>query len=1099
MTELSKQILEVIKSHNGIKAVEIAQILDCDKTKVNSALYSASELRGLCRQDSKYRWYSNEKEILTSTVSEDIADKTLNNICKYYLECLNGEGKMNVETFLTSKYELPYVEVNGLNKDNLLNENVSEYLKKHNVMKKSVNYIGYPICVEKFTSKAGEVYYKEIPVFLFNIQYEAGAIEIDTIPMLNTTILKKYCGNDVNMILYEQRDLEKDLGLDDESYDIEIDELVMRLQSIRAWEWKEEINPNNINIDVPIQEITDTGIYNRALVISTEKSPYTIGLESELIALSKKSTEDIRDTALYNWLNYSETLGKESLSSNASEDSNILEVLPLNSEQFQAVNMALNNKLTIVTGPPGTGKSQVVTNIIINMAYRGKNVLFSSKNNKAVDVVYKRVNGLSKKPIMIHVGGINFAGELAGLVEDMLAAYSYDDSLENLNNFRNAYDGLIQKKKNLVNKKNRLIEKRNRLDQLEKRVSSLDSDTRKMYFEMNSNEVSEIKNQYNQYKYFYQKADKNKQDFFTKLFWRWNENERAENLFKCAEALNNKLEKYDVNLFNRVINDEEFKQQNLKVSQLICNMSNMVEYSEKLKELESNKSLEDYDLEIFNLNKELHLIAIDLWAEWMNNRNNNISHTDRMQMISYVSAMKLAGDDNFGEHLEIKNKFKKLQAAMARYLPCWAVTSLSAKGNVPLEKGIFDLLVIDEASQCDIASILPLLYRAKRAVIIGDRKQLGHISSISKTFDESLVSKFGVDFRWSYSSASLYDLAQGMVNTDNIVALRDHHRSFEDIIDFSNEEFYDGRLRVTTNYSKLVVPEKDQPGIRWNNVIGEVVSLTSGSCYNLNEAEAVVDEIRHLVENNYKGSVGVVTPFRAQAEKIRKIIEQDKNLYENLAYRNQTESLIVDTVHKFQGDERDLILFSTVISKNSKQSHIRFLENTGNLFNVAITRARAILVVVGDVTYCSQCNVGYMERFVKYYQSLKNKLDSKKYVTNYGIDREYPCVSNIEQVSEWEKIFYTALFDVGIKTIPQYPEDKYKLDLAIIKGDKKLDIEIDGEMYHKDWNGELCYKDQLRNQRLFELGWDVKRFWVYQIRDEIKLCIEEIKRWTEEN
>ncbi len=58
---------------------------------------------------------------------------------------------------------------------------------------------------------------------------------------------------------------------------------------------------------------------------------------------------------------------------------------------------------------------------------------------------------------------------------------------------------------------------------------------------------------------------------------------------------------------------------------------------------------------------------------------------------------------------------------------------------------------------------------------------------------------------------------------------------------------------------------------------------------------------------------------------------------------------------------------------------------------------------------------------------------------------------------------------------------------------------MDGELYHKQWNGELCYRDQLRNQRMFELGWDVKRFWVYQIRDETKKWINQIKEWIRQN
>lgn len=67
--------------------------------------------------------------------------------------------------------------------------------------------------------------------------------------------------------------------------------------------------------------------------------------------------------------------------------------------------------------------------------------------------------------------------------------------------------------------------------------------------------------------------------------------------------------------------------------------------------------------------------------------------------------------------------------------------------------------------------------------------------------------------------------------------------------------------------------------------------------------------------------------------------------------------------------------------------------------------------------------------------------------------------------------------------------------LVIVNDKKKLDIEVDGEMYHRNWTGELCYRDQLRNQRLFELGWDVKRFWVYQIRDQLPWCIEQIRQW----
>ena len=86
------------------------------------------------------------------------------------------------------------------------------------------------------------------------------------------------------------------------------------------------------------------------------------------------------------------------------EDRPILEVLPLNTEQRQAVVQGLAAPLTVVTGPPGTGKSQVVTSLLANLAWQGGSVLFSSKNNHAVDVVESRVNDLGPQPLLAAPG-----------------------------------------------------------------------------------------------------------------------------------------------------------------------------------------------------------------------------------------------------------------------------------------------------------------------------------------------------------------------------------------------------------------------------------------------------------------------------------------------------------------------------------------------------------------------------------------------------------------------------------------------------------------------------------------------------------------------
>ena len=83
-----------------------------------------------------------------------------------------------------------------------------------------------------------------------------------------------------------------------------------------------------------------------------------------------------------------------------------------------------------------------------------------------------------------------------------------------------------------------------------------------------------------------------------------------------------------------------------------------------------------------------------------------------------------------------------------------------------------------------------------------------------------------------------------------------------------------------------------------------------------------------------------------------------------------------------------------------------------------------------------------------------------------------------------------------LKPIPQFSVEQYDLDFSLIEGGSKQAIEVDSKRYHHSWTGELCLQDQLRNQRLIELGWDVQRFWVYEVRDELDRCVRRLKDWV---
>ena len=105
-------------------------------------------------------------------------------------------------------------------------------------------------------------------------------------------------------------------------------------------------------------------------------------------------------------------------------------------------------------------------------------------------------------------------------------------------------------------------------------------------------------------------------------------------------------------------------------------------------------------------------------------------------------------------------------------------------------------------------------------------------------------------------------------------------------------------------------------------------------------------------------------------------------------------------------------------------------------------------------------------------------------------------MGNEDKVSEWERMLYAGLYERGLRPAVQYPQEQYLLDFAVFDGGRKLDIEVDGEHYHRDWDGELLRRDTIRNQRLIELGWDVLRFWVYEVRDDFDECLKRAEDWV---
>ena len=203
---------------------------------------------------------------------------------------------------------------------------------------------------------------------------------------------------------------------------------------------------------------------------------------------------------------------------------------------------------------------------------------------------------------------------------------------------------------------------------------------------------------------------------------------------------------------------------------------------------ESLESLNHRHRELLN---DIAENSIRLWANWLKVTPAKLSKEDRRLLSQYAAVIKMVIGSRDGRPTKsIWRQYYSLNQKVSHLLPCWAVTSLSARGKLPFTAGYYDQVVFDEASQCDIASALPLLYRAKSAVIIGDPQQLSHISRIQKRQDQQLLDRFDlvVEFvQWAYSSNSLFEMARAYAASEDIVDLRDHHRSHADIINFSNQ------------------------------------------------------------------------------------------------------------------------------------------------------------------------------------------------------------------------------------------------------------------------------------------------------------------------
>lgn len=1096
--EITAKVILGLLPAEGLTSADIAEKLSADEAEVMSVLYQ--NLGTEFYQDNHYRWYDRARVKPKKHARQEVGSDEFSRICSYYLECINQTDSTGYSFFTQDKFGNPdYLEVTGLpsrGQAATMEGSVSSLQAKlRRARSRKELYFGYPINIKQMRSKKSNwVGYVAEPVFIFKVDFEDGdAWLAEELPVINGAVVKGFAeAASDREFAGELAALEDELGLSAGAEPSAAD-LALRLANIRSdWKWQGKISPTNLD-DRALKDLNEEGIYNKGAFFLAERSMFTQGLEAELGQLTTlKNRELIPQTALAALLD--ETVNNSEI---RSAPKSVIEVLPMNLEQRNAVAKALDSRLTVVTGPPGTGKSQLITNLIINAIWQGQSVLFASKNNNAVDVVDTRVNAAAPKDVLIRTGSNAYQHRVAEYLLDAVQSTATEIDREEYVYQKQQYDRVVQKVSALEAKQARLIEVRNRADALDARyVGLVEQDGQEYVDEVSQLNPNEVHFYLSRLEASLRAVDPARQGLFQKIAYTFKKQQlHAEYTDLLAQA-----EQYCIGIDSDK-SDLENGQEALSVGQSILeDIEQINEYHEAINELNESESFEDIAAEQYGLQQEVVKISAKLWGLYVKLAPDRLKPENRSMINKYKSILQMIHPDtdiynDLGK--DVYTQYKKICQSAVQYLPAWAVTALSARGKIPFEAGMFDLVIFDEASQCDIASALPLLFRAKHAVIIGDPKQLNHVTPLSSQNDQMLMKRYNLlteNPEWSYSINSLFDLAQGKVASEDIVNLRDHHRSHKDIIDFSNTYFYGGNLRVATKYDKLVKPLGGM-GVRWQETHNtKAMRPREGGCVNDGEAVEVVRYLSELVSKGYTGSIGVVAPFRAQANRIRELVSAQPALEQRLT----SAHFAVDTIHRFQGDERDLIVFSPTIAHGAQDGAQGFMRNNANLFNVALTRARSQFIVIGDLAYALKCEVPFLKKFAEYAVELRQNVEQGQSSQKYN-ENPYSLLPPSATYSEWEVQLFEALKKAGIQAIPQYDIDSYVLDLAVISGDRRLDIEVDGERYHREWTGELCRRDQIRNQRMYELGWDVLRFWVYEVRDNIDDCVSSIKSWIEDS
>lgn len=428
---------------------------------------------------------------------------------------------------------------------------------------------------------------------------------------------------------------------------------------------------------------------------------------------------------------------------------------------------------------------------------------------------------------------------------------------------------------------------------------------------------------------------------------------------------------------------------------------------------------------------------------------------------------------------------------LLKLFPCWLLSPESVSTIFPLKKEMFDIILFDEASQVFIENTLPTIYRGKAIVVAGDSKQLRPTATFVKRYmGNDSDDELDLATQAALEVESLLDLATSRFTSTNLTY---HYRSKnEELIDFSNYAFYDGKLQIAPNISKNV---GNKP-IERIKVNGKWLGRRNEA-----EADAVVALLKKLIKNKKnKSSIGIITFNTEQENAIEDAIDEEcqkdsafRDAFireQNRKENNEDTSIFIKNLENVQGDERDIIIFSIGYARNEYGKVVAHfgplsVEGGENRLNVAITRAKEKIYVITSIepeelVVEGTKNAGpkIFKSYLKYVRAVSNKKNKETQFILDSFKPSLPQTQTDEVVNQLEYEIKEALVKLGYSVETNLGNTDYKLSLAVYDKTKDrylLGIECDYTAFKS--SDSILERDVYRNKFLESRGWSIMRVW----------------------